>query len=206
MNLKRVKSKYIIGIDEAGRGPIAGPLSLAGVIFKRTDYLKYLKRKDSLPKGIDSKKMSEKNREVWFKKISLAHEAGELRFEQVFVSEKFIDKKGMSFAIKFAIKKLLVKSGISAKNLFVMMDGGLKAPSFYNQVSIIKGDEKEKIIGLASVVAKVKRDRLMIKYSAKFPEYGFERHKGYGTREHYKKIKKYGISPIHRLTYLKSLQ
>lgn len=157
----------------------------------------------------DSKKLSEKQREVWLKKILVLKKEGKCDFALTYVSAQAIDKIGISKAIKKALENSLQKL-VDVHALHgrtrILLDGGLKAPfSFTNQKTIIKGDEKEQAIALASIVAKVSRDRLMVRMAKKHSSYGFEFHKGYGTSLHYKKLKIHGMSPIHRRTYLKNV-
>ena len=119
-------------------------------------------------------------------------------------SNAVIDTKGLSFAIKKALSGCLQKVGVTEKDK-VLLDGGLKAPKeFTNQQTIIKGDEKHPIIAWASILAKVHRDNYMTKMSKKYPEYGFEKHMGYGTRLHRDAIQKHGLSSIHRKSFLRT--
>ncbi len=134
-------------------------------------------------------------------------------FAVTFQSEKIIDTKGLSFAIKNAlaisIEKLVEKnkkSGLTPAAALVLLDGGLKAPAhFKHKKTIIHGDAKEQTIALASICAKVLRDRRMVAVAKKYPGYGFEVHKGYGTVAHYTAIKKHGLSSIHRRSFLRKL-
>ena len=156
-------------------------------------------------KGIkESKQISEEKREEWFVKIQ---EARKLRLVDYWVtmqSEKVIDEKGISFAIKKALECSIKKLELYPTKVLVLLDGGLKAPAEYiNQKTIIKGDAKEQVIALASICAKVTRDRKMNKLAKKYPEYGFEVHKGYGTKGHYIAIDKYGLLALHRRSFCK---
>lgn len=180
--------KYTIGIDEVGRGPIAGPVTVCACMISTDIAKKY--------KGIkDSKKLSEKRREEIYKEIQNL-----VQYKVTSISAKEIDERGISFCIKKALTKSI---SIFPSDTQVLLDGGLKAPPEYkDQKTIIKGDEKEVCIALASIIAKVTRDRYMCKIAQKYPEYGFEAHKGYGTRVHYLAIEKSGVSPLHRLTFL----
>ncbi len=206
MNNKNLdQGRYILGVDEAGRGPLAGPVCLGFVLMEKGFYGKYKRAKNSVPAGRDSKKMSTKERDRWFGSVKEMKKMGQCRYFFVMKSAKFIDKHGISLSIKKSITEALIKNKINKNNTLVLLDGALRAPFVYKQKTIIKGDEKEKIISLASVVAKVSRDRLMIKLSKKYPKYGFEKHKGYGTKEHKKMIWKYGLSPLHRKTFCHSV-
>ena len=208
--LKSSKPSFLIGIDEVGRGPIAGPVAV-GAFCISVGNLSKVRR---IFKGVkESKQLSERKREEWFSVIEKAQKSKIVHFFVKFQSEKIIDTKGLSFAIKNALKISLNEvAHLAAKNskvkpeeFRVLLDGGLKAPpEFINQKTIIKGDEKEMIIALASICAKVLRDRKMNTLAKKYPKYGFEKHKGYGTRAHYKAIKKYGVLAIHRKSFLKN--
>lgn len=213
--MKQSNYKYIIGIDEVGRGPLAGPVAVGVVRLK----VEKLKVNTKLGQDFrDSKKLSPKAREAWLVKIDEARSEGWLEYAVAFVPPSVIDKKGLSYAIRTAIEKALNQLGNETSKLtapipnsifniqrsaLVLLDGGLRAPAHYlNQETIIKGDEKELSIALASIVAKVARDKKMVALAKKFPEYGFEKHKGYGTRAHYIAIKKHGITPHHRKSFL----
>jgi ribonuclease HII len=202
------KLRYLVGIDEVGRGPIAGPVAVGAMCVDMEHAKATLSRAEfrELFSGIkDSKKLSPKKREEWFAKICLAQKVGTLDFAVTFVSAKEIDINGLAIAIKKALQRSLKKVAPDPANTQVLLDGSLYAPAEYkNQKTIIKGDLKEPVIGFASIVAKVMRDRQMLAYAKKYPQYDFEIHKGYGTKKHYEKMKKYGISPLHRKSFLKS--
>lgn len=192
--------KYRIGIDEVGRGPIAGPVAVGAFVF--------LDKKASLFfKGVkESKQLTEEKRELWFTKILEGQKKGLIDFSVVFQSEKVIDEKGISFAIKKCLSTSLTNLAIEPADALVLLDGGLKAPEEYrNQKTIIKGDVKEQVIALASICAKVLRDRKMREWAKKHPNYGFEVHKGYGTKRHYDALKRYGLNDLHRRTFVKKL-
>ncbi len=197
------KPTHTIGIDEVGRGPIAGPVAVGSFVILDKKALRLF------TKVKESKQLKEKDREEWFKKIEKIRDEGQVDFSVVFQSEKIIDKKGLSFAIKNALRisldKMVERNNLKKENIKVLLDGGLKAPKEYiNQKTIIKGDEKEKIIALASICAKVLRDRKMKKFANKYPGYRFEVNKGYGTKGHYEAIDKYGLTDLHRRTFLKN--
>lgn len=196
-------SRNSFGIDEAGRGPLAGPVSVAVFGMKKGFSIK------KFPKGRDSKKMSEKEREDWFTIFEKEQEAGNVYFEVALPSAKIIDKKGIVGAINLAMKKCLdnlEKRGVLSADSQLLLDGALKAPAaFLKQKTIIKGDEKEKLIACASIVAKVSRDRLMKKLPKKYAVYDFGIHKGYGTLKHRQAIKEFGLSDMHRKSFLKRL-
>ncbi len=188
---------YYIGIDEVGRGPLAGPVAV-GVLKTKHSVFGFWAR------GVkDSKQLTAKERQVWYEKIKKAKEEGKLNFVVSFVSSKIIDEKGLTYAIKKAISVSLKKLSVDPQKCKVLLDGGLKAPKeFIFQETIIKGDEKEPIIALASIVAKVTRDKLMTKYAKKYLPYRFDIHKGYGTKAHYKEISENPLTPIHRRRFL----
>jgi ribonuclease HII len=205
------KYKYLIGIDEVGRGPIAGPTAVGAVLYE-------LQKKDKIEEIFnlikDSKKLTEKKREEFFQKIKYASDEKLLKYSVSFVSNKQIDKFGIVPAIKACLEKSINKvmdetyedRPRTYSECLVLLDGGLKAPEeFIHQKTIIGGDNLEMIISMASVAAKVRRDRVMCLLAKKFPDYGFEKHKGYGTKLHYGQIKKYGLCEIHRRTYCKSV-
>ncbi|MFA5934226.1 MAG: ribonuclease HII [Candidatus Paceibacterota bacterium] len=202
-----MKSQSIVGIDEVGRGPIAGPVAVGAFLLKITNYELRIKVKNSRLPIRDSKKLTEKQREEWFKIIKKWKKEGKVDYAVSFVSAKVVDKIGIVPAIKKALAQSIKKLAVDPKNTLVLLDGGLKASEEYkNQKTIIKGDEKEPVISLASIVAKVSRDRLMCRLGKKFPCYGLEKHKGYGTNSHYKAINSNGHLPLHRQSFLKKLK
>ncbi len=191
--------KYIIGIDEAGRGPLAGPVSLAALAIKLEDAHLL-----GGGKVRDSKQLSESAREKKFAEIEVLRKNGKIRYAVSLVGSKIIDREGMVSAIKKGIRNVLSRLSIEARSALVLLDGGIKAPrKYYYQKTIIKGDATVPIIAHASIIAKVTRDCKMKKFALKFPAYDFHIHKGYGTALHIKKIKKHGLSTIHRKTFLK---
>lgn len=190
--------KYYIGIDEVGRGPIAGPVTVCAVIS-------FVGRNPEISEGIkDSKKLTEKKRGEWFKKIKEARGEKTLDFSIFSVGSKTIDKIGIVGAIRLCIGNCLKKLNAPEEETYIILDGSLKAPGNYKyQETIIKGDEKEPLIAMASIAAKVSRDWHMANLPEQYKVYGFENHKGYGTKAHYEAIKKHGISDMHRRTFLK---
>ena len=195
-----MKGRFLIGIDEVGRGPIAGPVAVGAFVFLTPQAIK-------LFKGVkESKQLTHEKREEWFTRIQKVKKDGHIDFCVSFQSHSIIDTKGLSYAIRTALSNSINGLNVKPARTLVLLDGGLKAPPHYeNQKTIIKGDVKEPVIALASICAKVLRDRKMIQLGKKHPEYGFEIHKGYGTKVHYKAVKKYGMLPIHRKSFLKSL-
>ncbi|KKR46755.1 MAG: Ribonuclease HII [Parcubacteria group bacterium GW2011_GWA2_40_8] len=199
-----MKSKsFVVGIDEVGRGPLAGPITVAAFGMPANIY----GHQKTLLKGIrDSKRLSAKQREQWY--LTLAKN-GSFTWATASVDQKIIDKRGIAvaarLAVALAIKRLTnkYKKHVQIKFEMIYLDGSLYAPDNFNQKTVIKGDEKIPIISAASIMAKVTRDRLMVKYSLMWPKYGFDRHKGYGTRAHYSAIKKFGLLRIHRKSFIK---
>jgi len=192
-----MKFKTVVGIDEVGRGPIAGPVAVCSLCLQNNFNIRNFKN------FRDSKKLSHVQRLKWLEKINFEKEKGNINYKVCFESNKIIDKKGLTFAIKKALNDSLKFLKINSNMCQILLDGGLRAPSEYkNQKTIIKGDEKELAIALASIVAKVTRDELMARLSNKYPGYGLEKHKGYGTSYHYKALKNKGISTIHRKSFL----
>jgi ribonuclease HII len=170
----------ICGIDEAGRGPIAGPLVIAGCKLKKDI--------DGL---MDSKKLTPKKREELFEKIKENSE-----YHIVFIDNKKIDQFGLSAVIKEALSEIMQK--INANRY--IFDGN-SSYGIDNLEHLIKGDSKIKEISAASILAKVSRDRFMSEMDKKYPQYNFKKHKGYITKEHIELIKKYGYCEIHRKSY-----
>ena len=210
--------KFLIGIDETGRGALAGPVAVGAVRWAKENWPKIKKFLKDYSIGKDSKKLTPKQRDFWFEKIRELEKQKLLKSQVTFSSNKIIDKKGINFAVRQGIKKCLEKldcpedsplgavQGLSSGQSLVLLDGGLKAPANWpNQRTIIKGDEKELIISLASIMAKVSRDRQMVKLAQKYPNHHFHQHKGYGTKWHYLKIEEFGALVIHRESYLKRL-
>lgn len=190
---------HTVGIDEAGRGPLAGPVAVGLVRISEGFNKKFFK-------GIkDSKRLTAEERELWYSLALEAKRHGELDFGVSLVSEKVIDKHGIAYALRLGIKRCLEKLGIESDSQ-IFLDGALKAPAeFRHQLTVIRGDEKIPVISLASIVAKVTRDRKMVRLSKKFPEFSFEINKGYGTRLHLSALQKYGRTVIHRQSFLKNL-
>ena len=195
----KAKQKWVVGIDEAGRGPLAGPVTV-GLVKVSVDFDWEL-----IPGVNDSKKLTDKKRLEIFKQTKELKREKKLDFAVVSVSAKEIDKTGISNCIKKAISSGIKKLTLDPKEVFVKLDGSLKAPEEFAQETIIKGDSKEKVIGLASVMAKVTRDLYMERISTKYPEYDLAKHKGYGTKFHREMIAKNGLSTEHRVSYCKNI-
>ena len=201
--------KIIIGLDEVGRGPLSGPVTTAAVIInskvknqKSKLQLKNQNFKILLKITRDSKKLSEKQREKIFKLIK---KCSYIKFSLSSVSAKIIDEINIDNATKRAMKNCLNKiiPKYNLKDILILVDGNkiIDKNLKIKQIAIVKGDDKIFSIALASIIAKVTRDRKMKKLSLQYPEYYFHQHKGYGTKLHKKLIKKYGPCKIHRQSY-----
>jgi ribonuclease HII len=194
---------YVVGIDEAGRGPLAGPLAVGAVRVNFSQYLQSSGLLAEVPAGRDSKKMTEREREFWYQELEIASQQGLVRSAVAYSTNGYIDKFGLAQAARRAVADVLKKLDANPERTLVLLDAGLGAPPKYKyQESIVRGDESEVVIALASVWAKVSRDHKMLKEAARFPEYGFDRHKGYGTAKHKAMISSYGPTEIHRLSFL----
>lgn len=179
----------IAGVDEAGRGPLAGPVCAAAVILPRGLVIDGLN---------DSKKLSDKRRRELFPIIK--QEA--LAYGIAFASEKEIDEINILQATFLAMKRAL--SELNGKADFALIDGNRSTDFGLPVQTVIKGDSLSANIAAASILAKVTRDDYMLELAKQYPGYGFEIHKGYGTKAHYEAIDRLGISPVHRRTFLKN--
>ncbi len=188
----------LVGIDEAGRGPLAGPVSV-GVVSVPSSFDVLLE----FPGVTDSKKLTEKKRDVIFEMLETRVLKGDIFFSVGISDAKYIDTYGIVPAIKNALCTALYKINPDKSHTKILLDGSLYAPDEYkNQKTIIKGDLTEPVISLASIAAKVTRDKIMYEMAKQYPEYGFDRHKGYGTVFHRDAIKKYGKCEIHRNSFI----
>ena len=180
----------ICGVDEAGRGPLAGPVCAAAVI---------------LPKGLeipelnDSKKLTEKKREKLYEIIT----EKAISYGIAFADHNEIDSLNILNATFIAMNRAI--SQLDPTPALALIDGNTVKGIEYPAQAIVGGDGKCASIAAASILAKVTRDRFMVEMAKKYPQYGFERHKGYGTKLHYQALREYGASPIHRKTFLKKL-
>lgn len=179
--------KAVCGVDEAGRGPLAGPVCAAAVI---------------LPEGLiiegvnDSKKLTEKKREKMYDIII----EKALAYSIAFATVEEIETLNILNATMLAMKRAI--DGLQIKADYAMIDGNKIPELDIESEFVIKGDAKSMSIASASILAKVTRDRLLCEYAEKYPEYSFEKHKGYGTKAHIEAIKKYGVTPVHRPSFL----
>jgi len=191
--------RHSIGIDEAGRGPLAGPVAVGVVLFPKNFNWRLLR-------GLrDSKQLTALAREEWYARLLVLRREHNVQFAVSFSSARVIDARGIVPAVYAGISRALARLEANPKHCEVRLDGALRAPArFKRQQTIIRGDEKEPAIMLASVAAKVRRDRLMRRYAKKFPDYNFDIHKGYGTKAHRAAFKRLGPSPIHRHSFLRN--
>lgn len=180
--------EYIAGIDEAGRGPLCGPVVSAAVILKKGDYIEGVN---------DSKKLSEKKREKLFDEINERAVAIGIGI----VDEKTIDEINILEATRLAMKKAV--ENLQVKPEHVLVDAEKKVPIEVPYTPIIKGDTLSVSIAAASIIAKVTRDRMLYEMDKKYPEYGLAKNKGYGTKAHVEAIKQYGLTEIHRKSFCK---
>lgn len=180
----------ICGIDEAGRGPLAGPVCAAAVILPDNTVIEG---------ADDSKKLSEKKREMLFDIIK----EKSLSYGIAFASVEEIEKLNILNATMLAMKRAF--ESLDIKSDFAMIDGNRVPDLLVPSECIVKGDAKSMSIACASILAKVSRDRLLYKYAEEYPQYGFDKHKGYGTKVHIEALKKYGPCPYHRMSFLKKI-
>lgn len=188
---KRAKAPVLCGVDEAGRGPLAGPVACAAVILPP----------DIRLEGVnDSKKLTEKRREEIYEAI--VQQA--VCFKVELIGPEVIDEINILNATMLGMRRAI--EGLCVKPDLALIDGN-RCPSglTVSAEAVIKGDALSASIAAASILAKVTRDRYMRKLAEEYPQYGFEKHKGYGTRLHYDMIKAYGVQPFHRRSFLKKL-
>lgn len=180
----------VCGVDEAGRGPLAGPVCAAAVV---------------LPKGLilegvnDSKKLTEKKREALFDVIT----EQALDWSVAFATVEEIEEINILNAAMLAMKRAV--EGLKNPVDFAIIDGNRKPPLKIDCEAVVKGDAKSMSVAAASILAKVSRDRILRQYAVDYPQYGFEKHKGYGTKVHVEALKKYGPCEVHRPSFLKKI-
>lgn len=187
--------RLILGVDEAGRGPLAGPVSV-GIVAVPHDF------DFKLINGVrDSKQMTAINRENWYEKLRILSRDHGVNYRVEFSSARIIDQYGITRAVRRAVHRGVRILAPSAEGVEILLDGLLHAPKEYTQHTIIGGDASEPLIALASIAAKVRRDRLMKRLGRRYPDYGFEIHKGYGTKAHREALTKFGLCDIHRASF-----
>src|SRR3989338_6005036 len=189
--------KFMLGVDEAGRGPLAGPVAIGVVAVPE----RFIVARE-FPGLADSKQMSPLTRVKMFRLLQKRMRDGDIQFCVRYTGAERIDVWGLTRAVFSATTRGVHFLAPEPDGVSIYLDGLLTAPREYDQQTIIGGDEAVPIIALASIPAKVARDRLMTRFAKLFPEYGFEKHKGYGTEEHYKALKKHGPCVIHRRSFL----
>ncbi|MDI6591619.1 MAG: ribonuclease HII [Patescibacteria group bacterium] len=201
-NLKEEKKlwkkgyKRVAGLDEVGRGALVGPVVAAAVVLNSKFKIQKSKFKFEIQNLKDSKKLTPKKREEVYK--ALTREPN-IKWEIDKASEKVIDKINILEATKLAMKRAIQK--LNKKPKFLIIDGNFKIDIDLPQKSVIKADQKVFSCAAASVIAKVTRDKIMKRYHKKYPQYGFDRHKGYPTKFHLRMLKRYGPCPIHRRSF-----
>ncbi len=183
----------LCGVDEAGRGPLAGPVVAAAVVLKEN-------AQNLIPEVNDSKKISEKKREILFDRVIESSQDYGIGIVGVEDIEKRNILQATFLAMKLAIQNLKIQPDLT------LIDGNRMPDLKINAKCVVKGDSKSASIAAASILAKVTRDRIMLDYDKKYPNYGFGKHKGYGTKEHYANILKYGSIPIHSMSFLKKIR
>lgn len=193
-------AQFLVGVDEAGRGPLAGPLAVGVVVTHKSFAIP-----EMFPGVADSKVLSEKKREELYGLLVKFQKRGLLRYTVIYVPAATIDRIGLTRATMRAVHSGVRRLAPEIDGYKVLLDGLLHAPIEYKQETIIRGDASEPIISLASIIAKVNRDRLMKRLAKKYPKYGFELHKGYGTKMHRKQIRKFGVSELHRKSFCTGL-
>jgi ribonuclease HII len=197
--------RYLIGIDEAGRGALAGPVCVGAVLYPHDfDWREAfaLITKKGKPRLRDSKQLSPQQREILFEYIA---EHGRLRHAAAFVDAKTIDEIGIANAARQAAAVALSELRVSPEKAQVLLDAGLGVSDIWKQESFVRGDERVPAIAFASIVAKVLRDRVMEDYALEFERYFFDVHKGYGTLRHRQAIRIHGLSVLHRATFCSRL-
>jgi len=213
-NLWRRGYRFVVGLDEVGRGALAGPVVGAAVVIsskiKNQNVRSKYKMQDLLKEIKDSKKLMPSKREELYK-ILINHPNIEWGIGRV--DSRMIDKINILEATKLAMERALrkifnFKTSIFSNDVFLILDGNFKLHLNLPQKSIIRADEKILSCAVASIIAKVYRDNLMFRYHKKYPQYGFDKHKGYGTRLHFNRLYQYGPSKIHRRSFapIKNLQ
>ena len=210
MSKQREKIRYLVGIDEVGRGPLAGPVTLGAFVVPLSRYSSIERELRQL--GVkDSKMLRESTREYLVREIKREYISGGKDDPFIVLSSRSareIDKRGIVSAIRSAlsqiVRKIEQRTNYSREFMHFLLDGSLSLEEIVPHFeTIVHGDRENILIATASVFAKVHRDRRMYFYAKKYPHYGFEKHKGYGTAFHREQIAKYGPSPIHRVSWIK---
>lgn len=198
-------SRCILGVDEAGRGPLAGPVAVGVVaVVEGFDVAR------EFPGVADSKVLSERKREVLFAMLEARVARGDARYVVEWGNEDEIDTRGIAVVVREAVARgvnaftstSFGTGALDTEAVEVLLDGALRAPAEYRQQTIVGGDASIPLISLASIAAKISRDRLMCDLALCYPAYDFARHKGYGTRAHYDALRLHGLCAIHRRSFI----
>lgn len=188
------QKKYVVGIDEAGRGALAGPVVSAALFFKKKVEIPYLN---------DSKQLSRKKRDEIF---TIINDNQFIEYSIGVIDSQFIDNHNILIATMKAMQIALINLSVQPKETFYLIDGNyFNINQDLDYKTVIKGDSLSSSIAAASIVAKTLRDSIMEDYSSIYPEFSFEKHKGYGTKSHFINLENFGPTAIHRLTFLKNL-
>ena len=188
----------MLGVDEAGRGPLAGPVAL-GVVSVPAGF----EVAREFPGVADSKQLTEKKREALYALLEASVRQGDVRFVVGYGGEGEIDEKGIAVVVRALVSRGVNALAEDTALVEVLLDGALRAPAEYRQQTIIGGDASVPLISLASIAAKVSRDRMMVAFASRYPAYDFARHKGYGTRAHYAALLEHGLCAIHRRSFIR---
>lgn len=192
-------ARFVVGVDEAGRGPLAGPVAI-GIVRAPIEF-----RVRKIFRGLaDCKELAAQDREYFYALLREQVRAGVLQFCVRYSHASTIDRVGLTRAVERATFRGVRALAPDPRGVRVLLDGLLRAPAEYEQETIIGGDDKEPLIMLASIVAKVRRDRLMRRLARRFPNYDFDVHKGYATPAHSRAIRKFGLCDIHRRLFCKN--
>ena len=190
------RARYVVGVDEAGRGPLAGPVAVGAVALPCAAPLPAAFR--------DSKRLTPARRAVVFATLKESAARGEIRWAVSLTGPARIDAVGITAAIRETLARALARLALPPEACLVLLDGGLAAPRAYpHQRTLIRGDARAYPIALASVAAKETRDARLRRLARRYPAYGFAAHKGYGTRAHYAALRRYGPTPVHRKSFLR---
>jgi ribonuclease HII len=196
--------RYLIGIDEAGRGALAGPVSVGAVLIPTDFDWESVYSLITLRGAVrlrDSKQLSPQKRSILFEHM---REHSAIRWAAGAMPAEYVDSHGIVAAIQESLNSAIAALDADSSNTQVLLDAGLRAPDIWQQEAFVKGDTKFPAIALASIVAKVTRDRYMEKSAEEYADYGFEVHKGYGTAIHQQAIRRFGLCPLHRRTFVKT--
>jgi ribonuclease HII len=197
-----VKIQTLVGVDEVGRGPVAGPVYVCALSVKKKDIQHVI---DEGPSPLrDSKKLNSQKRKAWFLYLQELRKQKVVSWSVLSLSAADVDEYGIAVCIKRLVDKSVERLKVERSNTHVYLDGGLELhDTSIKSTAVIKGDEEIPVIALASIVAKVLRDVEMVKHAVEYPQYGLDANKGYGTKDHMKAIKRLGLTNLHRKTFLR---